>query len=88
MARSTTGADELLALEPPTEMDMSAEASGDTATLLRHMDREASTSTPPIASNATMRSLQMPSHFHSQSSECFSLDFIVKLEPRHLLNLL
>lgn len=71
MGHAMTGAEELLGLEPPSDMDMSAEASGDTAKILRQMDREASTSTPPVATSTPMRSLQIPFQFHSQSSKHF-----------------
>ena len=66
--RHMSGAEELLALQPPTDVDASAEASGDTAKMFRHFDRESSTATPPIATSTPMRTLQIPSGFQSQSS--------------------
>lgn len=81
MGRGMSGAEELLGLEPPTDLDMSAEASGDTARLLRHLEGEASTSTAPVATSTPMRSLQLPSHFHSQSSEHSDQIRILKLKP-------
>jgi hypothetical protein len=69
MGHGMSGAEELLALQPPVDVDASAEVSGDTARMFRHIDRESSTSTPPIASSTPMRTLQIPSHFQSQSSK-------------------
>lgn len=68
IGQAMSGAEELLGLGPPTDMDMSAETSGDTAKMLRHLDRDPQGSTP-VATSTPMRSLQMPSHFNSQSSE-------------------
>ena len=64
-----SGAEELMGLEPPTVMDVSGETSGETAKMFRNMERDPSMSGDPIASSTPMRSVQIPSHFESQSSK-------------------
>lgn len=69
--RGSGGSQALLNVEPMSEMELSGtETSGDTAKFLPHLDREASMSTPPMATSTPMRSLQFPSQLQMQSSKC------------------